>query len=135
MPAYEVPAFAVMVWVVLATAVAAVIGVFAALGAVSGYVAGRRAPSSTGRSGAIAGLAIGAVVGVLELVLYGYLAEIATWQLLFLIGVLYVIVGPALFAYRRDSRTSRVVFPVLLTLGVAVVAVSAALGVAIWLTW
>ena len=126
---------ALVALIALATAALAVIGVYAVLGAVSGYVAGRRAPSSTDRSGAMAGLAIGAVVGVLECVLFVYLADIATWQLLFLIGVLYVIVGPALFAYRRDSRASRVVFLVLLALGVAVVAVSAALGVAIWLTW
>lgn len=126
---------AIIALIALAIAALAIIGGFAVLGAVSGYVAGGRAPSSTDRSGAMAGWAIGAVVGVLECVLLPFLAEIATWQLLVLIGALFAIVGPALFAYRRDSRTSKVVFRVLLALGVALVAVSAAMGVAIWLTW
>ena len=128
-------ALAIIALIALAIAALAIIGGFAVLGAVSGYIAGRRAPNSTDRSGAMAGLVIGAVVGVLECVLLPFLAEIATWQLLVLIGTLFAIVGPALFAYRRDSRTSKVVFRVLLASGVALVAVSAAMGVATWLTW
>ena len=127
-------ALAVVALIALVIAGLAVIGGFAALGAVSGYVAGRKAPSSTGRSGAMAGLAIGAVVGVLECVLFS-LVEFEVWVILLLIGALSAIVGTSLLAYRRDSRTSRVVFSVLLVLGVAVVAVSAALGVVMWLTW
>ena len=64
MPVFEDPAFAVFVWIVLAIAALAIIGGFAVLGAASGYIAGRRAPSSTDRSGAMAGWAIGPVVGV-----------------------------------------------------------------------
>ena len=114
----------------LVIAAVAVICGFAVLGAVSGYVAGRRAPSSTGRSGAMAGLVIGAVVGVLECLLFIFVGD-TMWAILFLIGALSVIVGPALFAYRRDLRTSSTL--VLLGLGVAVVAVLGAMAAVAWL--
>ena len=120
----------VAVLVILAVLTVTAILVFAGAGAASGYVAGRRAPSSTGRSGAMAGLAIGAAVGVSETLLFLFFVNDATWAaiLFLMMGALSAIVGPALFAYRRDLRTSRIF--VLLALGV--VAAPAAL-VGIWL--
>ena len=124
---------ALIALVVLAMGAVAAILFFAGVGAASGYFAGGRAPSSTGRSGAMAGLAIGAVMGVVATAL-SWLAFIdggPTWAIL-LIGVLAAIIGPALFAYRRDSRISRILFLVSLALAVAVVAVTAALSVGTW---
>lgn len=66
MDAYEDLALIALVVLVLGAGLAATIIVFAGAGATSGYIAGCRAPSSTGRSGAKAGLTIGAVAGVLE---------------------------------------------------------------------
>ena len=128
MDAWE--SLALVILVVLVIAAVAVICGFAALGAVSGYVAGRRAASSTGRSGAMAGLVIGAVVGVLECLLFIFVGD-TMWVILLPIGALSVIVGPALFAYRRDLRTSTTL--VLLGLGVAVVAVLGAMAAVAWL--
>ena len=68
MDEYTSPTLAVLI--ILAVFAVAAILVFAGVGAASGYVAGRRAPSSTGRSGAMAGLAIGAAVGVSETLLF-----------------------------------------------------------------
>ena len=130
MEAYEGLGFAIVVLIVLGTAAAAAICVFALLGGASGYVAGRRAPSSTDRSGAMAGLVIGAIVGVLECLLF-FLFEVEVWAILFLLGALSVIVGPALYAYRRDLRTSTIL--VLLAVGVAVVAVMGAVATVVWL--
>ena len=128
MDAWE--SLALVILIVLVIAAVVVICGFAVLGALSGYVAGRRAPSSTGRSGAMAGLVIGAVVGVLECLLFIFVGD-TMWAILFLIGTLSVIVGPALFAYRRDLRTSTIL--VLLGLGVAVVAVLGAIAAVAWL--
>lgn len=51
MDAYEDLALIVLVVLVMGAGLAATIIVFAGAGAASGYIAGRRAPSSTGRSG------------------------------------------------------------------------------------
>ena len=124
---------ALLALIVLVIAAVAVLCGFAVLGAVSGYVAGHGAPSSTGRSGAMAGLAIGAFVGVLAAVLI-WLVDFeggASWAIL-LIGVLTVLVVPALFAYRRDLRKSTI--RGLLAVGVAVVVVLGAIATIVWLT-
>ena len=123
-------ALALLALILLVIAAVAVILTLAGVGAVSGYVAGRSAPSATGRSSAIAGLAIGAVVGVLECLLFIFVGD-TMWAILFLIGVLTVVVGSALFAYRRDLRTSTIL--VLLAVGVAVVAVLVAVATIVWL--
>lgn len=131
MDAWETLAIFILIALVIA-AIAVLCG-FAALGAVSGYVAGRRAPSSTGRSGAMAGLAIGAFVGVLAAVLIWLVGFEGgpSWAIL-LIGVLTVLVVPALFAYRRDLRKSTI--RGLLAVGVAVVVVLGAIAMIVWLT-
>ena len=124
---------ALFILIALVVAAVAVICGFAVLGAVSGYIAGRRAPSSTGRSGAMAGLAIGAFVGVLAAVLIWLVGFEGgpSWAIL-LIGVLTALVVPALFAYRRDLRKSTI--RGLLAVGVAVVVVLGAIVTIVWLT-
>lgn len=124
MDAYEDLALIALVVLVMGAGLAATIIVFAGAGAASGYVAGRRAPSSTGRSGAKAGLTIGAVAGVLEYPLLVFISDPALVILILIMGALSVVLGAALFAYRRDLSTLRII--VLLALGAAVVAVPVA---------
>ena len=124
---------ALLALIALVVAAIAILCGFAVLGAVSGYVAGRRAPSSTGRSGAMAGLAIGAVGGVLAAVMIWLVNfDEGPSRAILLIGVLTVLAISALFAYRRDLRKSTV--RGLLAVGVAIVAVLGAIETIVWLT-
>ncbi len=130
MGAYEDLALIALFVLIMGAGLAATIIVFAGVGAASGYIAGSRAPSSTGRSGAKAGLTIGAVAGVLEYPLLVFISNPACVILILIMGALSVVLGAALIAYRRDSSTLRTL--ALLALGSAVVAVPVA---GIWLAW